>query len=175
MFCLHLPKSPTRGDIPGNWRDSRYNRYDSGNRGPEISPEQRRTPDRPAVHLGWITGAGRGNPYGEESPLSCMQFFVRNAGRYTMKVKVRFFARFRELIGNEITAEVAEGTTLPDLVKQVAGKNREGYDAIFDESGRFREFVILMRNARRVDIEDAARQIVTDGDDIAVFPPVAGG
>ena len=92
-----------------------------------------------------------------------------------MKVKVRFFARFRELIGNEITAEVAEGTTLPDLVKQVAGKNREGYDAIFDESGRFREFVILMRNARRVDIEDAAGQIVTDGDDIAVFPPVAGG
>ncbi len=92
-----------------------------------------------------------------------------------MKVKVRFFARFRELIGNEITAEVAEGITLPDLVKQVAGKHREGYDAIFDESGRFREFVILMRNARRVDTGDAAGQIVTDGDDIAVFPPVAGG
>ncbi len=27
-----------------------------------------------------ITGAGRGNPYGEESPLSCVQFFVRNTG-----------------------------------------------------------------------------------------------
>ena len=92
-----------------------------------------------------------------------------------MKVKVRFFARFRELLGNEITTEVAEGTTLPDLVKQVAGKNREGYDAIFDESGHFREFVILMRNARRVDIANAEKQIVTDGDDIAVFPPVAGG
>jgi molybdopterin synthase sulfur carrier subunit len=92
-----------------------------------------------------------------------------------MKVKVRFFARFREIIGNEITAEVAEGTTLPGLVQQVAGKNREGYDAIFDESGRFREFVILMRNSRRIDTADAAEQIVADGDDIAVFPPVAGG
>ncbi len=92
-----------------------------------------------------------------------------------MKVRIRFFARFRELLGNEIIAEIAEGTTLPDLIHQVALKNREGQNAIFDENGHFREYVILMRNARRVDIMDAAKQIVADGDDIAVFPPVAGG
>jgi molybdopterin synthase sulfur carrier subunit len=92
-----------------------------------------------------------------------------------MKVRVRFFARFRELLGNEIITEVAEGTTLPDLIHQIALKNREGHGAIFDENGHFREYVILMRNARRVDIADAAMQIVADGDDIAVFPPVAGG
>ncbi len=92
-----------------------------------------------------------------------------------MKVRVRFFARFRELLGNEIVAEVAEGTTIPDLIHQIALENREGHNAIFDEHGHFREYVILMRNARRVDITDAAMQIVADGDDIAVFPPVAGG
>jgi molybdopterin synthase sulfur carrier subunit len=92
-----------------------------------------------------------------------------------MKVKVRFFARFRELLGTEIIAEVIDRTTLPELIKQVAQKNTEGFDAIFDENGHFREYVILMRNARRIDTMDAAGTIVDDGDEIAVFPPVAGG
>jgi molybdopterin synthase sulfur carrier subunit len=92
-----------------------------------------------------------------------------------MKVRVRFFARFRELLGTDIIAEVAERTTLPDLIKQVAEKNIEGHNAIFDEQGQFREYVILMRNTRRIDTADAEKNIVADGDDIAVFPPVAGG
>jgi molybdopterin synthase sulfur carrier subunit len=92
-----------------------------------------------------------------------------------MKVKVRFFARFRELFGTEFIAEVAERTTLPDLIQQITQKNIEGYHAIFDERGHFREYVIVMRNARRIDLEDAEKNVVADGDDIAIFPPVAGG
>ena len=92
-----------------------------------------------------------------------------------MSVKIRFFARFRELLGTEVFADPLPGTTLTGLVKEVAGKNKDGYDAIFDEHGAFREFVILMRNTKRVDTTDAAKILVADGDDIAVFPPVAGG
>jgi len=92
-----------------------------------------------------------------------------------MKIRVRFFARFRELLGTEIMAEVNEGMSLPDLIKHIAQKNNEGYQAIFDEDGQFRDYVILMRNARRIDLADAAKHVVADGDDIAVFPPVAGG
>jgi sulfur-carrier protein len=91
-----------------------------------------------------------------------------------MRVKVRFFARFRELLGTDIIAEPEDGTMLAVLVADVARKNREGYDAIFDEHG-FREFVILMRNGKRVETPDAGTIAVADGDEIAVFPPVAGG
>jgi sulfur-carrier protein len=92
-----------------------------------------------------------------------------------MTVKVRFFARFRELLGTDIMLSPPHGTVLTALVADVARKNKDGYDAIFDEHGVFREFVILMRNGKRVETTDAAMIVVADGDEIAVFPPVAGG
>jgi molybdopterin synthase sulfur carrier subunit len=92
-----------------------------------------------------------------------------------MKVKVRFFARFRDLLGTDIITEPESGITLAALVSEIARKNEEGFDAIFDERGTFREFVILMRNGKRVETADAAAIAVADGDEIAVFPPVAGG
>jgi molybdopterin synthase sulfur carrier subunit len=92
-----------------------------------------------------------------------------------LTVRVRFFARFRELLGTDIPAEPAPGTHLADLVRDIAGKNHEGYHAIFDEQGAFREFVIVMRNGKRIETAAAASTVITDGDEIAVFPPVAGG
>jgi molybdopterin synthase sulfur carrier subunit len=92
-----------------------------------------------------------------------------------MTIKVRFFARFRELLGTDIVVTAQEGTHLLGLVKKIAEKSREGYDAIFDANGEFREFVIVMQNGRRVETATAGSTPVTDGDEIAVFPPVAGG
>jgi len=92
-----------------------------------------------------------------------------------MTVKIRFFAQFRELLGTDIITDVSSGMTFVALIQTIAKKNPAGYTAIFDENGAFREFVILMKNGKRIDITDAAKTPVVDGDDIAVFPPVAGG
>lgn len=92
-----------------------------------------------------------------------------------MSVKIRFFARFREFLGTDIIVEEGKNQTLAALIKSIAQKNREGYDAIFDGQGKFHEFVILMRNGKRIDLSDAQNTPVVNGDDIAVFPPVAGG
>jgi molybdopterin synthase sulfur carrier subunit len=92
-----------------------------------------------------------------------------------MTVKIRFFARFRELLGTDIMTEVVAGTMFTSLITTIAKKNPEGYAAIFDEKGAFHEFVILMKNGKRIEIADAAKTPVADGDEIAVFPPVAGG
>jgi MoaD family protein, archaeal len=92
-----------------------------------------------------------------------------------MTAKIRFFARFRELLGTDILVDVHGKKSLLELVKEIANKNKEGHDAIFDEKGAFREFVILMQNGRRIENAEAATVMVADGDEIAVFPPVAGG
>ena len=92
-----------------------------------------------------------------------------------MTVKIRFFARFRELLGTDIVTDVAAGTMFTSLINTIARKTPAGYAAIFDESGAFHEFVILMKNGKRIEISDAAKTPVMDGDEIAVFPPVAGG
>jgi molybdopterin synthase sulfur carrier subunit len=92
-----------------------------------------------------------------------------------MSVKIRFFARFRELFGADVMTDVVAGTMFTSLITMIAKKNPEGYAAIFDETGTFHEFVILMKNGKRIEIADAAKTPVVDGDEIAVFPPVAGG
>ena len=92
-----------------------------------------------------------------------------------MTVIVRFFARFRELLGSEISVRQKSGITISGLIREVVEKNRDGYEAIFDEKGDFRNFVIVMRNGQRVGVADAKNIIVSEGDEIAVFPPVAGG
>ncbi|MFA4849989.1 MAG: ubiquitin-like small modifier protein 1 [Methanoregula sp.] len=92
-----------------------------------------------------------------------------------MTVKIRFFARFRELLGTDIVTEVAPGAMFSSLITTTARKNPAGYAAIFDEKGDFHEFVILMKNGKRIELTDAAKTPVVDGDEIAVFPPVAGG
>lgn len=96
-------------------------------------------------------------------------------GEKEMKVKIRFFAQFRELLGTDIVVEPSSDTLVSSLIKEIAQKNKEGYDAIFDETGNFREFVILMRNGKRLDNSDANKTKIVDGDEIALFPPVAGG
>ena len=92
-----------------------------------------------------------------------------------MKARVRFFARFRELLGTDIVVEPRAGTSFAAVVREVAGRKKEGYNAIFDGEGAFRDFVILMRNGKRVEAADAEKIPVADGDEIAVFPPVSGG
>ena len=69
-----------------------------------------------------------------------------------MTVKIRFFARFRELLGTDIVTDVAPGTMFTSLITTIAQKNPTGYAAIFDEKGAFHEFVILMKNGKRIEL-----------------------
>lgn len=92
-----------------------------------------------------------------------------------MKVRVRAFARFREIFGSEQVIDLPEGAGLDTLLKKFAGSRKDGYAVLFDADGRLRDDVVLMHNRRRVDDAEVGGTPLSNGDEVAVFPPVAGG
>jgi sulfur-carrier protein len=91
-----------------------------------------------------------------------------------MKVRLKAFARFREVMGAEQVLEVPEGTTLKGLLVRVGEGSAQVRIALFNDHD-LKEYVVLMRNRQRVMRADADREVLSEGDEVAVFPPVAGG
>ncbi|QSZ66175.1 MoaD/ThiS family protein [Methanofollis aquaemaris] len=92
-----------------------------------------------------------------------------------MKVRVRAFARFREIFGSEQVIDLPEEAGLDVLLKKFAESREEGHAALFDGDGRLLSHVVLMHNRRRVEDAAVGGTALSDGDEVAVFPPVAGG
>jgi molybdopterin synthase sulfur carrier subunit len=92
-----------------------------------------------------------------------------------MQVRVRAFARLREAIGGDLTLEVPGDATMSGLLVAVGDVSKEAREALFEESGELRGYVILMHNGRRVRRAEAATLTLAEGDEVALFPPVAGG
>ncbi len=90
-----------------------------------------------------------------------------------VKVRVRAFASFREILGRETDLEVDEGSTVKDLLDNLATSNQRFKAEAFNSSGDLKDYVLLMKNRKRID--PSGLEELKDGDEVAVFPPVAGG
>jgi molybdopterin synthase sulfur carrier subunit len=92
-----------------------------------------------------------------------------------MLVKVLSFAGFREILGKEREQEIKESATVQELLEVLAQVNVRFKEAAFDESGELRDYVLLMINRKRIDpLQDLPRPL-QEGDELAIFPPLAGG
>lgn len=89
-----------------------------------------------------------------------------------MKVKANFLARFWDLFGvEEKEVELESGASVRDLVERLC-HTKECYQAIFDESGRPRGEVKILRKGREVQLVDAEHSKLDDGDVVNIYPPV---
>ena len=92
-----------------------------------------------------------------------------------MKVKVKFFATFKELFGAESREiEMVDGANIKDLLAFLCRSNKLRKE-IFDDSGEVRPYVIILKNGRHIKFFDGIRTRFQGGDTVALFPPVGGG
>jgi molybdopterin synthase catalytic subunit len=76
-----------------------------------------------------------------------------------MQVRVRFFGSLKERAGNpEMSMELPDGSKVEDLLRNI-GDLVKGVD------------IMIAVNGRKVD----EKHILSDGDIVAIFPPVSGG
>ena len=92
-----------------------------------------------------------------------------------MKVKVVFFAPFRELFGEgEREVGLNDSPRVKELLDLLCD-SEERRDKLFDQSGELRAYVMILKNGQPISTLSGVQTALEDGDEIAVFPPVTGG
>lgn len=96
-------------------------------------------------------------------------------GAVKMRVKVKSFASLRDVMDKEIELELAGGTTVSELLKALCSRYEGLCDEIFDSPGTLKKYVNILKNGRNIYFLRDLDTVLDDGDDIVIFPPVAGG
>ena len=91
-----------------------------------------------------------------------------------MIIKVKAFAIFRETFGKELSLELDGKATVMDLLTGLCAPH-DAHDLIFDESGGIKKYVNILVNGRHIQSLSGIKTELADGDEVAIFPPVAGG
>ena len=91
-----------------------------------------------------------------------------------MNIIIRAFARYREDFGERTELTLEGSCTLPAaLTELVAIKGHP--ETLFDEDGAVKDFVLVMVNGERLAPENRTTRLLSDGDEIIIYPPVSGG
>jgi len=92
-----------------------------------------------------------------------------------MKIHVKVFATFREVMDSQLDMEFPKGATIRILLAELTGKYEGLGELMFAAPGTLRDFVNILKNGRNVHFLARLDTPLDDGDVIALFPPVAGG
>jgi len=92
-----------------------------------------------------------------------------------MKITVKAFATFREVMDMQLELEVPKGTTVRTLLSDLTARYEGLYELMFAEPDMLRDFVNILKNGRNIHFIAGLDTSLDEGDLIALFPPAAGG
>lgn len=92
-----------------------------------------------------------------------------------MKITIRAFATYRDILPNEQERECPDGSTVADIIDMLIKEKPAFRDEIFASPGVLQDHVNILRNGRNVYFENELQTVVVNGDVLSLFPPVGGG
>jgi molybdopterin synthase sulfur carrier subunit len=92
-----------------------------------------------------------------------------------MKIKVLLFTPFSEIFNaSERVIEIHDTQNVQELLNSMCD-SEERRETLFDESGELKPYVSILKNGKSVKSLDGVQTKLQDGDELALFPPIAGG
>ncbi len=93
----------------------------------------------------------------------------------TITVRVRTFAKLRDVVPAEEDLVLPAGSNLGELLDQLIVMYPGARDIIFAPEGEIRRYINILKNGRNVHFSGSLETPLEDGDTVAIFPPAGGG
>lgn len=90
-------------------------------------------------------------------------------------ITIRSFARLKEVFGEERQCSLSEQSTVADVLLILIHETQVPASTIFNDMGHVHAHLIVMLNKKRLTEAAIMEQILSDGDEIILYPPVSGG
>lgn len=93
-----------------------------------------------------------------------------------MKLRVQYMAQLRGAVGRaEEVVDVSEGTSLAELLSQLAATHHAARIQLVTEAGLARPSLLVVVNDSAVSSREAATTLLHPDDVVTLLPPIAGG
>ena len=93
-----------------------------------------------------------------------------------MNVKVRFYGMAYDEVGTrELALELADGSTVDDLLSIIVQQYPDLTNLVYDEEGVFREYLEVAVNKTDIIGLEGLETALNDGDTVLIMPPIGGG
>ncbi|WP_435333870.1 ubiquitin-like small modifier protein 1 [Haloarchaeobius sp. TZWWS8] len=92
-----------------------------------------------------------------------------------MNLQLRFFANFREAVGQKTIEREFDGEVTVAHVLTALEEEFDGLDGELLDGEEIRPQLSVLKNGRDVTHMNGTGTALEDGDTLSVFPPVAGG